>query len=90
MQDRYYSRLGGTDYRFEIFKVSRTCGKIKNTQGQMEGMEDLRCPKLDGKDERLGILTFKEKWGKLEILKVGWNGWKIRNTVGLGTRMHDR
>ena len=34
----------------------------QRTQGQMEGMEDQRYARLDGKDERLEILTFRGKW----------------------------
>ena len=34
--------------------------------------------RLDGRD------------GRFEILKVRWNGWKIRNTEGLVARMQDR
>ena len=57
----------------------------------MEGMEDQRYSRLDGKDERLGILTFTgksdENWkyssrlvgmdGRLEILKDRSQGSKI-------------
>ena len=38
-----------------------------------------------------GILTRLGGSGeRLEILKVSWNGWKIRNTEGLVARMQDR
>ena len=56
----------------------------------MEGKEDWRYTRLDGKNERLRILTFRGMWWKLGILKVSWNGWKIRNTEGLVARMQDR
>ena len=91
MQDRYYSRLGGMFERLKIHKVR-----------QMKGMEDQRNTMLDGKNERLGILTFRRKWCKLEILQVGWNdggleilkvrwqGCKIGNTQGQVEGMRDK
>ena len=60
----------------------------------MERMEDQRYTRLDGKDDPLGILTFRgsgENWkysrlvgmdGRLEILMVWWQGCKIGNTQG--------
>ena len=99
-----YSRLVGMDGGLEILKVRWQGCKIGITQGQVEclqrlkihkvrqmkGMEDQRNTMLDGKNERLGILTFRRKWCKLEILQVGWNGWRIRNTEGQVARMQDR
>ena len=60
----------------------------------MEGMEDQRYSRLDGKDDSLGILTFRgsgENWKysrlvgmdeRLEILKFRWQGCKIGNIQG--------
>ena len=40
MQDRYYSRLGGMYERLKIRKVRWKGWKIRETQGQMERIND--------------------------------------------------
>ena len=44
----------------------------------MEGMEDQRYSRFDGRD------------GRLEILKVRWEGWKIRDTQGQVEMMNNQ
>ena len=51
---------------------------MRNTQVQVEEIRNQKYARLGGMDERL------------KILKVSWNGWKVRNTEGQVARMEDR
>ena len=51
---------------------------MRNTQVQVEEIRNQKYARLGRMDERL------------KILKVSWNGWKVRNTEGQVASMEDR
>ena len=57
--------------------------KVRNMKVWWQGCK--KYSRLGGRDE-IEILRVKE----LKILKVSWNGWKVRNTEGQVARMEDR
>ena len=89
MQDRYYSRLGGMYERLKILKVRWKGWKIRETQGQMERMNDQEYSHLSGSGENWKYSRLVGIDGGLEILKVRWQGCKIGNTQGQVECMKD-
>ena len=89
MQDRYYSRLGGMYERLKILKVRWKGWKIRETQGQMERMNDQEFSHLGGSVENWKYSRLVGMDGRLEMLKVRWQGCKIGITQGQVECMKD-
>ena len=45
-------------------------------------MQDRQYSRLGGRDESWKYSRLVGKDERLKILKVSWNGWKVRNTEG--------
>ena len=82
MQARYYSRLGGMYERLKIRKVRWKGWKIRETQGEMERMNDQEFSHLGGSVEDWKYSRLVGMDGRLEMLKVRWQRCKIGITQG--------
>ena len=82
MKHKKYSRLDGKDERLEILKVRWKGWKIRDTQGQMEMMNEQEYSHLEGSDENRKYSRFIGIDVRLEILKGRWQGCKIGNAQG--------